>query len=99
VESEEIDAINHSYQNNLQNLTSCEIQAKEVIKNLYKIEARNRPQIVHNEENLKVLDHYWAAEYEHRDLVDHRSAKNDLKRASVLIRNRKRGSSRPPQDI
>jgi integrase len=85
VESEAISSINKAYQNGLQDLTTCEIQVREVMKQLYLEEQRKHPSVVHNEENFKALEAFWKSEYESRDLVDPGSAKNDFNRAVEAV--------------
>lgn len=37
--------------------------------------------VVHNDENRKLLERYWKAEYQHRELVDPQTARYELDRA------------------
>ena len=42
---------------------------------------KTKPKVVHNSANRDLLEKFWKDEYEHRDLVDFESSKNDFKRA------------------
>lgn len=64
VEDSRISAINRTFRNGAQDLTTCLIQAREVIADLYKQHQRRFPTTVHNEENLKLFEQYWKYRYE-----------------------------------
>lgn len=78
---ESIDALNKVLRTGIQDASQCEQAAKEIIKALYLAEEKKYPKQVYNSQNRQLLEKYWKAEYEDRDLVDFVSAKNDLKRA------------------
>jgi hypothetical protein len=82
-----IDTVNKLYQEGSQDLTACEKQARVVVEQLYKEERRGERSVVHNTENLAVLDRYWNQEYPDRNIVDKRTAYNDLRRAVEALGN------------
>lgn len=84
VENEAIDAINKAFQKD-KALSACIVLAKEVIANLYKELNKHNPKVVHNSANRDLLEKFWKDEYEHRDLIDFESSKNDFKRAIEAV--------------
>lgn len=84
VKSEAIDAINKAFKKD-KPIGACIILAKEVIADLYKELNKTKPKIVHNSANRDLLEEFWKDEYEHRDLVDFESSKNDFKRAIEAV--------------
>lgn len=81
IQDERLKAINESYRQKIQDLATCTIQIKEIIKDLYKRDARCKPQIVHNSENHKVLNDYWEKVYSFRSLENEASTRRELTRA------------------
>jgi integrase len=85
IDNERLTAINLAFKNGIQDAVACEIQSREVIADLMKIERQKLPRVVHNEENQRLVQAYWDKEYEHRDLVDANAAKNRLIRAAEAV--------------
>lgn len=81
IQNERLAAINSSLLAAIQDVRACEIQCREVIADLMKVERQRLPRIVHNEENLRVLQGYWDKEYQDRKLTDPDAAFNRLARA------------------
>jgi len=80
IKNDEIDSINKAYLAKLINVESADVQVREVVKKLYDSDTA-KFKISHCEANKVLFDQFWAAEYQHRDLVDVQSAINDFKRA------------------
>jgi integrase len=85
VANERLDAINASLLNELQDAQTCEIQVRELMADLQKIERQRLPTIVHNEENQRVLQQYWDKEYSDRGLTNPDAAYNRLVRAVSAV--------------
>lgn len=85
VNSESLDAVNAAYISGQKSLDACTVLVKEIIQGLYKELERTQPKIVHNSANRQLLDRFWEAEYEHRDLVDPSTAKNAFNRAIEAV--------------
>ncbi len=84
IENEAIEAINQAFVNGKAK-DACIILAKEVLVNLYKELNRSKIKVVHNSANRDLLEKFWKEEYEHRDLIDFVSSKNDFKRAIEAV--------------
>lgn len=85
IENERLKAINLALQNGIQDAQACEIQAREVIADLMKIERQKIPKIVHNEENLRLVQTYWDREYSDREVLDSKAAFHRLARAAESV--------------
>lgn len=85
VENEAIDAITKAYQDETKPLETCILLAKEVLASLYKEIEKTKPKVVHNSANRDLLEKFWKDEYDHRDLIDFESSKNDFKRAIEAV--------------
>lgn len=84
IENEALDAINKAYKDGKSH-ESCLILAKEVMASLYKELEKLNPKVVHNSANRELLNKFLKDEYEHRDLVDFESSKNDFRRAIEAV--------------
>lgn len=78
---ESLKAINKAIKDNRYTNAEALILVREVVTSLYKELERQTPKVVHNSENFNLLEEFWNAEYDHRDLIDYDSPKNDFKRA------------------
>lgn len=87
IENERLTAINASLLNGIQDAVACEIQAREVISDLMKIERQRLPRVVHNEENQRLVQSYWDREYSDREVLDSKAAYNRLVRAAEAVGN------------
>lgn len=86
IEDERLIAINRSFQSGLQTLEQCIVQVKEIIKDLYRKDARCRKKVnIHNAENYKVMDDFWEQDYSHRPLINEYTAKNEIKNAIEVL--------------
>lgn len=81
IDNERLAAINAALLNGIQDAVACEIQAREVISDLMKIERQKLPRVVHNEENQRLLQSYWDKEYADREVMDPKAAYNRLARS------------------
>ena len=62
------------------------IHVRAVTKLLYKELEKLKPRDdIFNQDNIKIFNEFWKSEYEHRDLVDVDSARNDFNRALKII--------------
>jgi len=66
-------------------LDAAVIQIKAIVRHLYAQDRASVPKVFHSEANKELLRRYWATEYQHRDLVDVKSARNDFERALAAI--------------
>lgn len=83
VYDERINAINRAYKAG-KCFEECLVLIQEVQKDLYKAESQKSPTVVHNQDNLKILDDYFKLRYSHRRNVREGSKKSmyyDLLRA------------------
>lgn len=85
IENERIKAINSAFMNGLQDQDDSEIQVREVMADLQKIEKRKFPKTVHNAENFRALQAYWDRTHDSRELIDPKSAFNRLARAVEAV--------------
>jgi integrase len=83
VQDERIDAVNRAYKSKLRDTTSCELELAEIIRQLYLPHTEAPPTFT--EENRRLLEKYWEAEYADRSIVDPDSARNDLLRAIAAV--------------
>jgi integrase len=82
---ERIVAINKAFKAGQKPPSLCEIELQQIIKDLYTVEVRRQSNHSFNEDNLKLLSTYWEQEYADKEIIDHVSAKNDLKRAIEAV--------------
>lgn len=80
-----LDALNSSFLAEKISSEIAEKNVREVIERLYKEDGVRVIQVVHNQDNYKVLERYWKAEYEDRDLVDPDTAYHALRRAVEAV--------------
>ena len=66
-------------------MTACEKQIKEIIKDLLKKDNRCQREVVHNNENHKLLDDYWQKVYSYRTLENEGSTISELKRVIDVL--------------
>jgi integrase len=70
-----------------ENLKAGKIDRETALKNVLDLreqlyrEAGATQAVVHNAENRQLLERYWKAEYQHRELVDPQTARYELERA------------------
>lgn len=76
-----VESINALVEQKLRDVTTAEIELRAVIEELYAADRRLRGVGTYNDHNQKLLEAYWLAEYEGRDLSDKASAKQRLQRA------------------
>jgi integrase len=98
LKDERIEAINKAFKSGLINEHRATLQAKDVVKDLYrqhKLETEGA--IVYNSENQKVLKKFFEKEYTGRELVDECSIKNDFTRAIEALGSISIISSTPEQ--
>lgn len=80
IDDERITAINRAYQSGGQSYDTCRIQIKEIVAEFYKELERERGIVVHNHENLKLFEEFWAKEYAHRTLIEPYATDREFKR-------------------
>ena len=85
VQDERLSAVNKAFKIKAQDMTACEKQVKEIVKDLLKKDNRCQRQVVHNHENHKALDQYWEKVYSFRTLENPQSTKQELSRAIDVI--------------
>jgi len=78
----EIEAINQSFRQGVIDVLVAEKNIREIIKTLAK-----EPPVVHNNDNLDILEKYWKSEYRNRRLIDKSTAYGELLRTVRLLGN------------
>ncbi|HYD00747.1 MAG TPA: tyrosine-type recombinase/integrase [Phycisphaerales bacterium] len=81
VESPELDAINRAYRDGVHTFDEAYAQVRALRDRLTRQAKGHKTKPVTHQENLKLVDAYWEAEYADRDLVDASSMRYDLLRA------------------
>jgi integrase len=76
IKSDPLDRINRQFKAGELPYESARILALDVLNQL-----RPKIGVSHLPQNLRFFERYWEQEYEHRDLIDRRSARNRLLRA------------------
>jgi integrase len=74
-------AINEQFTSKKITFEQARLLAQEVVHTL----TPPKTAVLHNEANLKILNDYWADQYEERDIVDPASARNRLVRAVEAV--------------
>lgn len=84
IKEERLDIINSDLAEGLTTSVKAEILVQEILADLRsQLEPKTRP--VHNDENRKLLDRYWAEDYAYRDISSPESMKYELENAIELV--------------